>query len=194
MPTTSSPPRAVPRRLLGWWSAATLVSIGLAVVAAFAVAWLWVGPSPEAPVDDLLNSTVPLAALVATSFLVATCRIVGHPDGRVDVVGPLVTRRIPTGEVAGVSVTAGLRLVLRSGRLVRSSAHGESLMGEWLGYPRSVAAAARISEFTRSFPPAPRDPEWEATDAGTHLRGAALLGAASLGVLLIAVTIVVNRM
>jgi hypothetical protein len=168
--------------------------MGLAVVAAFAVAWLWVGTSPEAPVDDLLNSTVPLAVLVATAFLVATCRIVGHPDGHIDVVGPLVTRRVPTGDVAGVSVTAGLRLVLRSGRLVRSSAHGESLIGEWLGYPRCVAAAARISEFIRSVPPAPRDPEWEAADAGTHLRGAALLGAASLGVLLIAVTIVVNRM
>jgi hypothetical protein len=171
-----------------------LVFMGLAVVAAFAVAWLWVGTSPEAPLGDLVNPTVPLALGVMTLVLIATCRIVGHPDGRIEVVGPLVTRRIPTGDVAGVSVTAGLRLVLRSGRLIGSFAHGQSLMEEWLGCPHAVAAAARVSEFVRSFPTTPPDRERDATGVTSHLRGVALLGAASLGVLLIAVTIVINRM
>ncbi|MQA35736.1 hypothetical protein [Modestobacter roseus] len=124
-------------------------------------------------------------------YLLATCMIVGDRTGHIDVIGPLLVRRIPATAIADVDSSQGLRITLHSGRTIRSVAHGQSLLGDWAKYPRSARAAARIAEFRSRFPdPAAED---EASVV-THLRVAGLTVALALGALLLAGTFVINHL
>lgn len=163
-------------------------------IAAFGAAWFWIAPF-SVLTSELISSTAPLAMGVAVFYLLATCRIVGQPSGSVDVVDLVVTRRVPMGAIDDIRADAGLELVLSSGRRIGSFAYGQSLLGDVLGYPRSVAAAGRITDFIaahRNSGPA-SDPARSA-DVETRLRAGALTTAVSLGAVLVLVALLINNL
>ena len=145
-------PRPTRRRVLGGWGVVGLVAFALADLTAFGLAWIGVGLAPRAPLGEVLNPTVPLGLLVVLFTMMGTCRIVGDPAGWIDVIGGLLVRRVPVDAVAGVSSGKGLQLVLRSGQTIGSMAYGESLLGDLVGYPRSVRTAERVRQFVRDCP------------------------------------------
>jgi hypothetical protein len=165
-----------------------LLFTGLVVVGAFCFGWYEAFAYRPEPTSDLLNFTAPLGLLVGALSLLATCRIVGTPGGHLEVIGLVVTRRLPVESIAGVATDRGLRIVLRSGRNVGSVAFGQSLLGDLLKYPRSVRAAQAISHFTRSFPSStvPSEP------VVTVLRGREIAYAVGLGLLLVVGAVVIN--
>ena len=189
MADTSAPPRGN-RVLLGRWGTPLIVSSALAVLGSFVFAWGWIANDvPTAPVD-MIVTLLPLALLVIILSLLATARIVGRSDGYIEVVGLLITRRIPVSEVVDVTPRGPLKIRMRSGRRVGSIAYGQSLLGEMVGYPRSREAAERIGRFCRQVEARGGGGEAEYS---VSLRGGEILASLLLGSLLVAVTVLMNQ-
>jgi hypothetical protein len=170
-----------------------LFLLTLASVSACVVALLWIGGSPKSPVADIASASGALAVGVVTGFLVGTCRIVGDPNGYVEVINLFATRRVPVDLIVHVTATRGMRIVLASNREIGSLAYGESLLGHSLGYPRSTRAANRIQAFVDSMRAVSSARADDVRPVETRLRVGALASALALGLLLILATVLINR-
>jgi hypothetical protein len=181
---------ARPRRRLIGNNPSLAVFTGLATVAAFVFAWGWVSAPPD-ELADVLNVGSALALGVLVMYVLGTTRVVGDGEGYVELVNVLVVRRVPVEEIERVIVTNGLRLVLKSGRDIGSSAYGQSLSGQISGYPRSVRAAQRVEAFMRSLAATSwRAPGERAVETRVRLRD--FLVGMGLGLVLLMSTVVIN--
>ncbi len=130
------------RRIVGYNPGISLVA-GCSLLTVFLLSWGLVS-HPQSDAGDLLNALPPLCVMATVACLLGTCRIEVDSAGRIDVIDPLVIRRVPVDQLAGVEHDDGLHLRLVSGRRVGSVAYGSSLLGALLHYPRSARAARRI--------------------------------------------------
>jgi hypothetical protein len=129
------------RRIVGYNpSISGFTAFGLLGVFAFSWAAL---ASPPNDASNLLNVLPAMCLLVTMFCLLGTCRLVVDPAGFIEVINPLVLRRVPVSELVKVEHDDGLRLRMVSGRRIGSVAYGSSLLGVLLHYPRSVRAARR---------------------------------------------------
>jgi hypothetical protein len=108
--------------------------------------------SPTAAPGPLLEVLPPMCLMATVFCLLGTCRLVVDSAGFIEVIDPLVARRVPVGELVAVEHHEGLRLRVVSGRRFGSVAYGPSLLGFLLRYPRSVRAARRIEAAIGGLP------------------------------------------
>ena len=142
------------------------------------------GPLPE---------LLPPMCLMATVFcLLGTCRLVVDSAGFIEVIDPLVLRRIPVSELVQVEHHEGLRLRVVSGRRIGSVAYGTSLLGFLLRYPRSVRAARRIEAAIGGLPETGEMPTWRQDTVTSKLRVRAYLVTLGVNVVLVLGTVVLN--
>lgn len=163
------------------------VFAGCSLVGIFVFSWGFLA-DPVDGASSLLNVMPPLCVLVTVVCLVGTCRLVVDPDGVVEVVDPLVVRRVAVGELVRIEHHDGLHLRLVSARRIGSVAYGPSLVGHLLRYPRSARAAARIEAAVggcraMSQWPLPTD------TATTQLRVRAYLGTLAVNAVLVLGTV-----
>lgn len=153
-------PRPGRRRAVGY-NPSLAVFCACAVLGAFVFAWAFLATPPN-DASNLLNVLPPVCLGVTAFYLLGTCRLVVDPAGFIDVVDPLVVRRVPVAELVQAEHDEGLQLRLVSGRRVGSVAYGRSAIGEVMNYPRSARAAHYIEEAIGGYQataqwPRPRD-------------------------------------
>ncbi|MCA0146258.1 hypothetical protein [Blastococcus sp. LR1] len=180
------------RVTLGRWGAPLLAFSALAILGSFGFAWGVVADDLPTPPGDMTLTLLPLSLVVSTLGLLATARIVGSPDGYIDVVGLLATRRIPIGEIAEVMPSGPLEIRMTSGRRIGSIAYGRSLLGDMVGYPRSRQAAERIYRFCEQVEVG--GPGFGHAEYSVRLRGAGIVAALLLGGVLLAGTLLLHQL
>lgn len=179
------------RRIVGTFNPGLLVFAACMNVAAFVVAW---GVLPPPPSDaGVLWNVLPAACLLVTAeSLLATSRIVVDPTGFIDVIGPVIRRRIPVSELLAIESDDGLRFRLVSGRRIGSIAYGSSLLGRAMRYRRSAKAARRIQAAIGKLP-AGDEPALTRPDSVTwQLRTRGLLAILSVNCVLVLGTIALH--
>jgi hypothetical protein len=147
------------------------------------------------PPDDGSNllDVLPAMCLLVTMFcLLGTCRLVVDPAGFIDVIDPLVLRRVPVSELVQVEHDQGLRLRVVSGRRISSVAYGSSLLGFLFKYPRSVRAARRILAAIGGLRDDGELPAWQQDTVTSQLRVRAYLGTLAVNAALVLGTVVLN--
>jgi hypothetical protein len=133
-----------------------------------------------------------MCLLVTTFCLLGTCRVVVDPAGFIDVIDPLVLRRVPVSELVQVEHDQGLRLRVVSGRRIGSVAYGSSLLGFLFKYPRSVRAARRILAAIGGLRDNGELPAWQQDTVTSQLRVRAYLGTLAVNAALVLGTVVLN--
>lgn len=178
------------RRIVGYNpSISGFTAFGLLCVFGFSWGAL---ASPPDDGGNLLN-VLPAMCLLATMFcLVGTCRLVVDPAGFIDVIDPLILRRVPVSELVQVEHDQGLRLRVVSGRRIGSVAYGSSLLGMLLRYPRSARAARRIEAAIGGVEHSGDLPAWQQDTVTSKLRVRAYLGTLAVNVVLVLGTVVLN--
>jgi hypothetical protein len=178
------------RRIVGYNPGiAGFAACGLLGVFAFSWGLL---ASPPNDASNLLN-VLPLMCLLVTMFcLLGTCRLIVDPAGFIEVIDPLVVRRVPVSELVQVEHDEGLRLRVVSGRRIGSVAYGSSLLGFLLHYPRSVRAARRIEAAIGGLRDSGELPAWQQDTVASKLRVRAYLVTLGVNVLLVVSTTVIN--
>jgi len=167
-----------------------LVFTGLAAVGAVGLDLAVVMTGGAASLEDVTGTATVLGCIGVLLSLMGTCRVVGVSDGHIEVVGLFLTKRIPVGAIAGVTAGRGLEIVLHDGRRIDSTAHGASLIGDLVHYPRSVRTAQRIGQFLASLPPS----AWPVSvGVTTVVRGRELLGGVVFVGLLVLVSVVISE-
>lgn len=185
--SATPPPR---RRIVGYNpSISGFAACGL--LGTFLFSWGMLA-SPPNDASNLLN-VLPAMCLLATMFcLLGTCRLVVDPAGFIEVIDPLVLRRVPVGELVKVEHDEGLRLRVVSGRRIGSVAYGSSLLGVLLHYPRSVRAARRIEAAVGGLRDSGELPEWEQDTVTSKLRVRAYLVTLGVNAALVLGTVALN--
>jgi hypothetical protein len=178
------------RQLLGAANPLFIMFNAAGVVASFVFAWWWLSAPPN-DISNVLNVGPALSTIVATFALAGTTRIVGDSSGRLDVFGYFMVWRIPVSRISSVVIEDGVRIVTDDGRQIGTSAYGYSSLADLLGYPRATTAAQRIRAFIDSSEvkqsivggddSVQRSPRWSAIGGGV-----------ALGLLLLAVTLILN--
>ncbi len=162
-----------------------------ALLGVFAFSWgLLANPPNEA--TDLLDDLPPMCLLATMFCVIGTCRLVVDTAGFIEVIDPLVLRRVPFGELVAAERHEGLRLRVVSGRRTGSVAYGPSLLGYVLRYPRSVRAARRIEAAISGFPSTGEVPTWRSDTVKSRLRVRAYLGTLGVNAALVLGTVVLN--
>lgn len=157
----------------------------------FGFCWGLLASPTEAP--GPLLEVLPPMCLVATVFcLLGTCRLVVDSAGFIEVIDPLVLRRIPVSELVQVEHQEGLRLRVVSGRRIGSVAYGASLLGFLLRYPRSVRAARRIEAAIGGLPETGEMPTWRTDTVTSELRVRAYLVTLGVNAVLVLGTVVLK--
>lgn len=157
----------------------------------FAFSWAALA-SPPNDASNLLN-VLPAMCLLATVFcLLGTCRLVVDSAGFIEVIDPLVLRRIPVSELMQVEHHEGLHLRVVSGRRIGSVAYGASLLGFLFRYPRSVRAARRIGAAIGGLPETGEMPTWRQDTVTSQLRVRAYLVTLTVNAVLVLGTVVLN--
>ncbi|NEK84450.1 hypothetical protein GCU60_01550 [Blastococcus saxobsidens] len=179
------------RVLLGRCGTPLIVFSALGIVGSFVFAWGWIADDLPTPPGDMLVTLLPLVLGVIVLGLLATARIVGSSTGHVVVIGLFVVHRVPVHEIVELAPRGPLAIRTASGRRVRSIAYGQSLIGEVAGCPRSRRASDRITEFCHRME---ADGNGRGgSECSVGLRGGEMLVALLSGVLLVAVTVVLNQ-
>ena len=162
-----------------------------ALLGVFAFSW-GVLASPPDDVSSLLN-VLPAMCLLATVLpLLGSCRVVVDPAGFIDVINLVVIRRVPVSELVAVEHEDGLHLRVSSGRRIGSVAHGSSLLGDLLHYPRSVRAARRIEAAIGGMTRAPDVAGWRQDTVRSLLRIRAFLCLLAVDAVLVLGTFLLN--
>ena len=178
------------RRLVGYNpSISGFAAFGLLGVFTFSWAAL---ASPPNDASNLLNVLPAMCLLVTMFCLLGTCRLVVDPAGFVEVIDPLVLRRVPVSELVNVEHDDGLRLRVVSGRRIGSVAYGSSLLGVLLHYPRSVRAARRIEAAVGGLRGSGELPAWQQDTVTSKLRVRAYLVTLGVNAVLVLGTVVLN--
>ena len=178
------------RRIVGFNpSLSAFMACGL--LGMFAFSWGMLA-SPPNEASNILEFVLPMCLVVTTFCLVGTCRLVLDPAGFIDVIDPLVVRRVPVSELVEAEHDEGLRLRVVSGRRIGSVAYGSSLAGMILHYPRSVRASRRIEAAVGGFRDTEELPAWQQDSVTSKLRARAYLITLGINVLLIGGTFVIN--
>lgn len=178
------------RRIVGY-NLGLSVFAACALVGVFVFSWAFLASPPD-DAGNLLNVLPPMCLMATVMCLLGTCRLVVDPAGFIEVIDPLVLRRVPVSELVKVEHDDGLRLRVVSGRRIGSVAYGSSLLGVLLHYPRSVRAARRIEAAVGG----PRDsgdlPTWQQDTVTSKLRVRAYLGTLAVNAALVLGTVVLN--
>ena len=177
------------RRIVGYNPGISgFAACGLLVV--FLFSWAFAAGPPD-DIGDL--EFLPAMCLLASMFcLLGTCRLVVDPAGFIDVIDPLVIRRVPVDELVRVEHADGLHLRVVSGRRFGSVAYGASLLGHLLRYPRSVRAARRIEAAVGGFPDAGGTAAWRQDTVQSELRVRAYLATTGVNAALVIGALVLN--
>jgi hypothetical protein len=179
------------RRHIVGYNLSLSVFAACALIGVFVFSWAFVASPPD-DAGALLN-VMPAMCIVATVMcLLGTCRLVVDPDGFIDVINLLVSRRVPVGELVRVEHDDGLRLRVVSGRRIGSVAYGPSLLGALLHYPRSVRAARRIEAAIGGLRDSDELPTWQQDTVTSKLRVRAYLGTLAVNAVLVLGTVVLN--
>lgn len=157
-----------------------LVGVSVLVVVASCVALWAVLPVLPMAAADRLGASFILALLNAYFFLASAARVVGTPDGFVEMDGLFLIRRVKVAAIDSVLTESALQLRMVSGRLVRTAAYLPSPGGQMLGHPSSRRAAERIEIFRSRWGTVSSPANSGATDYTVLLRTRALWGAACL--------------
>ena len=181
------------RVVLGTANPGVLLAVSLFVLGSFVSLW-FVLPAVGLVDVDLIGVGGILSTTSAVLLLGATARVVGDPNGYVDMVDWLVVRRVGVAAIAAVLTADALELRTTSGGTVRTVAFPASPAGQLVGYPRSKRAAERIESFRAAWFAAHDHAVPEASQCTVALRTSALAAAFGLaglifgGVVLIALT------
>jgi hypothetical protein len=178
------------RRIVGY-NAGISGFAACALLGVFGFCWGLLA-SPTAAPGPLLEVLPPMCLMATVSCLLGTSRLVVDPAGFIEVIDPLVARRVPVGELVAVEHHEGLRLRVVSGRRFGSVAYGPSLLGFLLRYPRSVRAARRIEAAIGGLPETGEMPTWRQDTVKSKLRVRAYLGSLGVNTVLVLSTVALN--
>jgi hypothetical protein len=187
--STTPPSR---RRIVGY-NPSLMGFAGCGLLAVFAFSWGLLA-SPPNDASNLLDVLPPMCLLVTVCCLLGTCRLVVDPARFIDVINPLVLRRVPVSELVQVEHDDGLRLRVVSGRRIGSVAYGSSLLGVLLHYPRSVRAARRIETAIGGLPHTGEPGTWRQDTVVSKLRIRAYLATLGVNAALVLGTVVLNAL
>jgi hypothetical protein len=165
--------------------------VACALLGVFAFSWGFLA-SPPNDARSLLDVLPPMCLVATVLCLLGTCRLVVDPAGFIDVIDPLLLRRVPVSELVQVEHHEGLRLRVVSGRRIGSVAYGASLLGSLLHYPRSVRAARRIEAAIGGLPETGGMPTWRPDTVSSQLRVRAYLATLGVNAVLVLGTVVLN--
>ena len=176
------------RRIVGYNpSISGFAASGLMIVFVF----MW-GISATQDTSSLPEFLPPMCLLVTMFCLLGTCRLVVDPAGFIDVIDPLVMRRVPVSELVQVEHADGLHLRVVSGRRIGSVAYGSSLLGLLLHYPRSARAARRIEAALGGLRDSGERAAWQQDTLTSKLRVRAYLGTLAVNAALVLGAVVLN--
>ena len=171
------------RELLGTANPGLILTI--AVFGAASLVGLWF-VLPNLPVDtvDLLGVGAIFSATTALLLPGLTMRVVGDPDGHIELVSYLVVRKVGVSAIEAILVQDALQIRLTSGDLVGTVAYPKSPAGQMVSYPRSKRAAERIESFRSSWLAANEQSAQSRSQYSVHVRTRALLTACGLAVVM----------
>lgn len=178
------------RRVLGTWGP-TVLAVASAGILLMVLIGVGVSIAAPASAEEIVLTLLPLTIAIVVLGLTASARIVGGPGPFVFVIGIITYKRVPVEMIDEVHSDDGLRITLVSGEQVTSLAFGKSLLGQLVGYPRSVRAAHRIEAFIAQFPERGRH-DWGEDKVTTGLRTSALTWASLCAAVATCMAVIVN--
>jgi hypothetical protein len=162
---------------------------GCWVVGAFVFAWGFLSQPPNGP-GEFGSVLPPLCVISVFTCLLGQARIVVDGAGLVDVIGPVLTRRVPVADVAAIETDAGVALRLVSGRRIGTVAY-QLGRGSWPHHPFFEKAARRLESVVQGLPRSGAS-AGSADGVETRLNGGALVAVIGLCLLLVAGTLGIN--